>query len=170
MIREFACPGEVRFAALDSARGLVFNANDKELQVWDLRTSQPLPSRFFDGAITSVRLTEDRSSLICTAGKSVYVFGLDSSELVFSVATPFVTSSASIHPSRDRIVVASSADLWVRTYSIPTGREIEVCKGHHGPIHAVSYSPDGFMYATGSEDGTVRLWETFPGTAYGPWK
>ena len=41
-------------------------------------------------------------------------------------------------------------------YDFKTGEEKEVYKGHHGPIHCVSYSPDGQLYATGSEDGTVR--------------
>ena len=54
-------------------------------------------------------------------------------------------------------VTGSTSDEWVRLHSYDTGVELEVGKGHHGPVHQVSFSPDGELYASGSEDGEKTL-------------
>jgi serine-threonine kinase receptor-associated protein len=50
--------------------------------------------------------------------------------------------------------------MWCHLLDSATGEELEACRGHHGPIHALRFAPGGATYASGSEDGTIRLWST----------
>jgi len=43
------------------------------------------------------------------------------------------------------------------------GRAVMTLTGHDSAVHSVSYSPDGHLLASGSNDGTVRIWDTLTG-------
>lgn len=43
------------------------------------------------------------------------------------------------------------------------GRLVMTLKGHEGGVTSVDYSADGLLLASGSEDGTVRVWDTRSG-------
>ncbi|KAJ1983326.1 hypothetical protein H4R34_001349 [Dimargaris verticillata] len=163
--------GAIRHVCWDQARSVILSSGeDRNICVWDLRTPTPVHTFTTDEPIASMDLSGDGSYLTCTAGNSVKVWDAQSRQLVKSFTMPYEVSSVAIHPQHQTFVTGGRSDLWVRVYDFESGKEIELYKGHHGPVHAVNYSPDGEVYATGSEDGTIRLWQTTPGKTYGLWQ
>jgi len=50
-------------------------------------------------------------------------------------------------------------------FDVATGNELFAVAGHKGAITSLKFSPDGTQLATGSVDGTARIWSTVPGSA-----
>ncbi|KAJ2929203.1 hypothetical protein H1R20_g7888, partial [Candolleomyces eurysporus] len=144
---------------------------DGKIKWWDLRTRKLTTSLAFPNPITSMELSLPTQRLVVTSGNTVaFIPVLPNGQGTHSLALSYNPSSASIHPVlQDRFVTGNSGDEWVRVHGMD-GEEREVLKGHHGPVHCVEFSPDGEMYASGSEDGTIRLWQTTPGKSYGLWQ
>ena len=123
------------------------------------------------GSVSSIEVSADARTVTIAAGRTVTLLDATSFAPLHSFAAGIDVSSASLSPDRTRLV-AGGSDFWVHAYDVTegqVGKELDVFKGHHGPVHCIRFSPDGEMYASGSEDGTIRLWQTRPGTAYGLW-
>lgn len=113
------------------------------------------------------------STLSVAAGKIAYFFsGTTPAQLLKSVNTPKEVASVAVHEGERKFVTGGNQDTWVKVWDLDgeAGKEpLDVWKGHHGPIWSLGFSPDGKLCASGSEDGTVKLWKFCEG-GYGLWK
>jgi len=149
-------------------------AEDKKIRWWDLRQQATIGEHAVEGVVGSCELDNTGSDgvLSVAAGNSAYFFNsLSPGSLIKSVKTKYELASVALHNGERRFVTGGSNqnDTWVRLWDFDTEEELETNKGHHGPIWSSSFSPDGQIYATGSEDGTVKLWK-FTSGPYGLWK
>lgn len=151
---------------------IVSCSDDKTLRVWDIASGQEEYKMDFPSVPNSLEVSRDGRILTVCSGRTVSFFdACRSSSLpkINEVTVPTPVSSASLHPDSS-VFVCGGDDFKMYKFDYQTGQELESFKGHFGPIHCTRFSPDGELYASGSEDGTLRLWQTTVGKTYGLWK
>ncbi len=79
------------------------------------------------------------------------LFGLDADKY----------SKVNFSPDGTRIAGPSGSSAIIRTSN--SGDKILELTGHSGELHDVAFSPDGRRIATGSDDGTARVWDGING-------
>ncbi|KAJ7298636.1 hypothetical protein O6H91_Y513400 [Diphasiastrum complanatum] len=168
LIRPDASPSELE-GSPGSIRAAVWHHSDQTIlsscsdisgvRVWDVRTKTVVRHLETKSPVTSVEVSRDGRYITTADGSSVKFWDANHFGLVKSYSMPESIESASLYPTQGKFI-AGGADMWVRLFDFYTGEEIECNKGHHGPVHCVRFSPGGESYASGSEDGTIRIWQT----------
>ncbi|CAL8242109.1 unnamed protein product [Merluccius merluccius] len=144
-------------------------SEDRTVRLWDRNTLEVVKTLSFDTSVSNMEYLADGDVVLITYGKTIAFYNAHSLDLIKTIDTPANIHSASLHPEKD-FVVAGGDDFKLYKYDYSTMEELESYKGHFGPVHSVRFSPDGELYASGSEDGTLRLWQTAVGKTYGLWK
>ncbi|XP_065909185.1 serine-threonine kinase receptor-associated protein-like [Dysidea avara] len=150
---------------------LLASAEEGVVRKYDCRTNTEVQSVELSSPsmVTSVDLSWDSTIVTVAHGDCVSFLQSDSLKVIHTHQFPSIHYSASLHPDKS-CFVAGGEDFKLRKCDFVTGNELESYKGHFGPVHCVRYSPDGEVYCSGSEDGTVRLWQHQVGKTYGLWK
>lgn len=162
---------------------VLVTACGKTLRWFDLPTRSVIHQEVLDGEIRScemVSLAPEWSSehdiggglpvLAVAAGKTAYFWGgRRALDLLKSIAFSYTIASVGLDVQGRKVVVGEEPGTWARVVSYDDESEIDVLKGHHGPIWSIAFSPDGQLYATASEDGTIKMWKNCEGF-YGLWR
>lgn len=135
---------------------------DKVLSIWDVRSGAVERKLPLGSACKSGELSADGKLLTVTASDhTMSVYDLDRMERIMHVPVPEGTESASLRYPQMDMMVTGGQDLTVRRFEVSRdGKAVEAesNRGHHGPVWVVRFAPDGESYASGSDDGTIRLW------------
>jgi serine-threonine kinase receptor-associated protein len=162
-----------------------WNVDEPDLTKQLLRTIQ-VNGGVRDMELTTLPTTQ-QTILTVASGQHVTFFDMSTYQILHSHLMPInfrEEGGASLHPQHGTKFIAGGgrkggsmalgtvaggiegeggqlgSDLLVYVFDFTTGKEIECHKGHHGPVRCLRYHPDGMSYATGSEDGTIRIWKT----------
>lgn len=137
----------------------LFDAEIKSCEMVCLAPEYTSPTDIGDG----------RPVLCVAAGKSVYFFSTtEVPQEIKRFHLEHGVASVSLDLKGRKFIVGEEPGTWAHVYDWE-GHEIDVMKGHHGPIWCIQFSPDGKLYATGSEDGTIRMWKNCD-EDYGLWR
>lgn len=161
----------------DCNKFLLSGHEDGTMCRWNVDSGELLDTvKIHDKSITDMQFSKDKTYFI-SSSKDTTAKLIDSSnfEIIKTYKTDRPLNSASISPIRNEVIVGGGQEATdVTTTSTKSGKfevqffdsifeeEIGRVKGHFGPLNTVAYHPEGIGFASGAEDGFVRIHEFDP--------
>jgi WD40 repeat protein len=157
-------------------RQAVSASDDRTLRLWDLKSGKLLRTlKGHTGSVLAVSLTPDGHRAVSgsndgtlrlwdlNTGQSLRTFEGHTSSVLAVAVTP-----------DGRLVLSASGEEWprilgpgadergsapLRLWDLESGTLLRTLRGHTGSVRAVALTPDGRAAVSGSDDGTLRLWD-----------
>jgi small GTP-binding protein len=153
-------------------RFLASNSRDSTIRIWDKKTGklhQTLETH--SGSLRcSMVWSPDGRSLVSASCGVVSFWDSETGELrgILKGEIGLVNSMA-LSPDKQHLAIASNTV--VQIWNLRTGKPIGILEGHAKNVTCISFSCDGCLLSSKSNDGTIRLWrcdiwekvEVFPG-------
>ncbi|RAL37900.1 hypothetical protein DM860_000594 [Cuscuta australis] len=154
-------------------RTIISGGDDAVLRIWDAETGKLLKESDKESGhtkgITSLVKSADGSHFITgSLDKSAKLWDIRNLTLLKTYASNSLVNAVDMSPLVDHIVLGGGQEardvpksdggkFEAKFYDKILEEEIGGVKGHFGPINALAFNPDGKSFASGGEDGYVRL-------------
>jgi len=139
---------------------------DKTLQIWNVSTWERTLRASHGEALHGVAFSPDSKSTAATVGgpgeRAVHIRRNDSPRSSQAVATGEGMPLGTLWPQKGNRLYAACSDKTVKAIGV-YGGVMATFQGHTDWVYAVASSADGSRLASGSADGTVRLWNAADG-------
>jgi len=146
--------------------------DDGAVRVWDTETGKEiLKTQDHKKEIRSMQFSKDHTMIItASTDHTARLYDVKTLKLLKTYHSDRPLNAAAISPIVDHVILGGGQEAMSVTTTAGKAGRFEVdfhhlvyqdylgqVKGHFGPINTLAFNPDGKSYASGSEDGYVRL-------------
>ncbi len=146
-------------ATLASAGGY----EDKTVKLWNVTTRELIGTlEGHEYEVNTVAFSPDGTTLASVSGDGTRLWTVRTREPIANLEG---AGGQSVAFSSDGALLVSGSWGTVRLWDVETREQIATLEGHSGSVHSVAFLSDSTALASGSEDGTMLLWDIAPYTA-----
>ncbi|KAH3679981.1 hypothetical protein WICPIJ_008457 [Wickerhamomyces pijperi] len=153
---------------------IIAGHQDGVISKYDATTGEFIDSaHVHEGLVTDLQFSKDRTYFITSSkDKTSHIVDVDTLEVLKTFETDAPLNSAAITPVKEFVVLGGGQEardvttssmaqgkFEARFYHKVFGDEVGRVKGHFGPLNYIAVHPKGTSYASGGEDGYVRVHE-----------
>ena len=117
-----------------------------------------------ESAVTSIAWSLDgRVFASGSADQSVKLWDAKNAEIIREIRQIRGTPTAIAFSNDGAYIAVAAVDLSIRVFRLTDGELVKMTYGHTRPIETLCFHPNNWLFASGSRDGTVGLWNAAKG-------